>query len=492
MAGQVSQVTLGVLHDGDTKGTVSQITVGVLHDGEVVPVKVSQLAIGVLHDGPFVPVKISQVAVSVLHSVTKSYQPGFLVDGEGAFFTPTIELSPANVEDVSGELPEINPHRPDIPVEVEDVSPTLYEFLREQTEIIRQQHNITQAGDSTFHWKVLRDYDLEPRYTLGSIGRFYHPDYGMILARYVQFKRIVSSVWLGAPVGRLRNQLSLDWAVTNDFTFSGSMLVMGLMGGKRIPVDNEYGWIIVQGVALYGLYGVDTANNDTDTEFSWKDTNKISPIAGGRVIGRLWVPNTTNLIPVGKFWVDLGDKTGVEIRSRLDSYFASILSDIVTLDSRVDALDLASNTDELAADILSIEAALASLTQQLNIESTRRGNEDTELWLALASTLTETETLAAIQSAVSALQATLELAIATLENRMTLAESAIISLLARTSALESAVTDLQTQMSGVNSQLTEIYQAIYDSRGLQPLVNGDLPGPTLLANESGECVMTEM
>ena len=72
---------------------------------------------------------------------------------------------------------EVNPYRTDVP-------------NVDQQRIMREQHNLAQAGDSTFHWGVLTEISAEPLYNLGSVGRFYHDEFGISIARYVKFTKM--------------------------------------------------------------------------------------------------------------------------------------------------------------------------------------------------------------------------------------------------------------------------------------------------------------
>lgn len=150
-------------------------------------------------------------------------------------------------------LAEWNPHRPDIPEDVESLSPRLYDFLRDQAEALRKQHNLTQAGDTSFPWDIITLISQQAQFTLGSLGRFYHPIYGLITARYVQFTNMNPAIWSGAPVGLDTSFFDFGWRATNQFAKSRSDLVMGVCGAYETPESNQYGWVIVHGVAIQRL-----------------------------------------------------------------------------------------------------------------------------------------------------------------------------------------------------------------------------------------------
>src|SRR3546814_7546433 len=71
----------------------------------------------------------------------------------------------------------------------------------DQQRILREQHNLAQAGDSTFHWGVLTEVSATPLYNLGSIGRFYHDEFGISIARYCKFTSFEKTIAKATPVG---------------------------------------------------------------------------------------------------------------------------------------------------------------------------------------------------------------------------------------------------------------------------------------------------
>src|SRR3546814_3839407 len=90
--------------------------------------------------------------------------------GSNEVFTPSITSTFEPVIPPAPQI-EVNPFRADVP-------------NVDQQRILREQHNLAQAGDSTFHWGVLTEVSATPLYNLGSIGRFYHDEFGISIARY--------------------------------------------------------------------------------------------------------------------------------------------------------------------------------------------------------------------------------------------------------------------------------------------------------------------
>src|SRR3546814_2082768 len=89
--------------------------------------------------------------------------------GSNEVFTPSITSTFEPVIPPAPQI-EVNPFRADVP-------------NVDQQRILREQHNLAQAGDSTFHWGVLTEVSATPLYNLGSIGRFYHDEFGISIER---------------------------------------------------------------------------------------------------------------------------------------------------------------------------------------------------------------------------------------------------------------------------------------------------------------------
>lgn len=115
---------------------------------------------------------------------------------------------------------------------------------------LREQHEKEQAGDGTFHWSFLtKPWDSE-YFTRGSLGRFVHPTYGLIRARFCKF-RYPAAVWTGSPVGFIQG--SFDWEVSNDIAHSISGLCAGLPGSYVGVAEGQFAWVIQDGVNIQSL-----------------------------------------------------------------------------------------------------------------------------------------------------------------------------------------------------------------------------------------------
>lgn len=279
---------------------------------------------------------------------------------------------------------ETNPYRPDLPEDLRGISPNLYDFLRETAETLREQHNLTQAGDSTFSWEILTEVDLKPRYNVGSLGRFYHPNYGVIHARYCRISEFKSTEWLGAPVGLRVDGDPLKWSVTNDMSKSNPDLVVGLGGWFVLPPADSCGWVIVNGVNIQSL----AIRKQTDLEqfdkFVWGATDQAqdAKAAPGRVFGsvlgvsadveevigtdspyRIWN------VPPGFAFVDQQADSEKRIRDWIGEAVDGAVDQIVALQSQVNQLLGSGGIGELTVRIGAAEKTIAEHTTLITRQS---------------------------------------------------------------------------------------------------------------------------
>jgi hypothetical protein len=248
----------------------------------------------------------------------------------------------------------MNPLRADIPEEIRAISPILYQFLLEQTRLMRELHNKAQAGDTTFPWEVLTFTSETREYTLGSLGRFNHPDYGLILARYCKFMSMNDAIYEGSPVGFTNRQTAKSWEVTNQLFASSEDLCVGLCAAYEKPKSGSFGWVIVSGVNLQTAYA-DAEVKDGDT-LGWNASGVfgVTKYKIGRVKGNSSV-----------FSADLGWEIPI----------GSLV---------VDALAVATKYTEPVTD-----SNLEDKIQELGEEITQQGNEFTDRFGILTRTVND-------------------------------------------------------------------------------------------------------
>lgn len=381
---------------------------------------------------------------------------------------------------------EANPYRGDLPYELAQLSDSLYRFLQELIQILREQHNITHGGDATYQWELLTEYNDAAVFHVGSIGRFLHPTYGVILARYVQFTvdtdEPVDSEGLSVVAGFQRTRKEFQWAATTRYDYSSADDAIGLIGGYGQPVRGQYGWVIISGVNLRSVRFVGVEAPQIGTRLTWRDSVSTEASEFGTIIGV--VTSTLGLEQVlGGIWDIAPACIRVDIAHQQREADASTVQPVVTpeqLDQIADAvaglLDLATVTQQ----IIALQQAVAKAAQDLGVEQSIRQNGDdnhdrkiTELTGQLAATGVELDDLTAtvaanktlIQNALTAAVAQINLDIAALGDRVNAVQDvnatqdgAISGLTAQAAALAARVTALEG--FNLDSRLTTAEAAI--------------------------------
>jgi hypothetical protein len=419
----------------------------------------------------FQPKRVTGHYALLIASIHNRFDP-ILLESESEFypFIVTYELS-------AGPTPEHNPYRPRIPEQFIDMGNDFYDFYEENQQIHREQHNITQMGDTTFPFQLaIETHDIK-QFKLGAVGRFYHEDFGIIQARYVQFVSMEQVGFAQCPVGLLKNKTLLDWQVTNNYELSNPDLVVGISFPFQVPADDSFGWVIVDGPTLQ-----ETRNTSTTAaigeSFAWGASGSVSNIAAGKVIGRRVnrVHEATSLLP-GQLWVRTESFSERELRNLIDNQTATLLASITALQ---DALGSIPGADDLSA----LNATIAALQTQLNLEIANRKASDLGIQEALAGLnfVTITQLNNAVTNAANALTA----AVAALQTQIDEIRGIALNAL----ALASAPPDF----SAINDQITLILgmvSAIKSApKGRFPIVDGAIP-PNLVYLDDGSLVYVE-
>lgn len=152
---------------------------------------------------------------------------------------------PFSISDVTRLPAEINPFRPSVPDL--DSSGDFHDYLRAQAEEVREQHNKTQMGDSTLPWQLafmVGDIQIA---TLGCQTRFFHPDYGLVAGRFVQFSPTAwqeSAGLFGAQVA------GGAWIAENVVSEGVEWRPVGLTLATEESRAGRYGWLQTDGLSL--------------------------------------------------------------------------------------------------------------------------------------------------------------------------------------------------------------------------------------------------
>lgn len=386
---------------------------------------------------------------------------------------------------VTANAPEHNPYRPTIPESVYDVQGggELADYLRENQEILRQQHNITQAGDSTFPWQLFVKTHSEQQFNLGSIARFYHGDWGIIRGRYVRFDFMQATDLICAPVGLLKNDDSHSWVVTNRYDLSHPDLVVGFVAGTILPVDGEYGWVLIDGPNLQPVTN-DSETAEIGETFSWSQTGSISNTAQGRVIGRRVnkVAGTATALEIGQLYIQLESFALESIKQAIVEATANLEKMVEDLQEDVDVLKSLTVLDDTFKNL---NKTITLLQTNLNKEITDRRAADNSINNRISNLnfVTGGELGAAVTNLQNAL-ATLQTALAGQLSQVN--QTALEALtLAQANGFDPSA--IQLQLSAILDMVSSLERR---PKGKFPVVDGAIP-PNLVYLDDGSLVYVE-
>lgn len=377
-------------------------------------------------------------------------------------------------------MPEHNPYRPRIPEQLIHIGDDYYDFTEENQQILREQHNITQAGDTTFPYQLVIQAHDNKLYKLGSIGRFYHEDYGVSLARYVQFESMTTVEVASCPVGLFKKAKSLEWKVTNDFSLSDPDLVVGVSAAYVTPKNDQYGWVLINGASLQPIKNTSTTA-EIGESFAWSASGEINNTTAGKILGRrvnkLDTDSTAML--AGQMWIQLESMSVGSINAIFDTRIADISAALADLQDVIAGLPD-------AATIAAINAQVNLLKNQLLAEISARIQADVAIQdqIAALNTVSQTDlnNLAInmannLASAVAAIQAQLD-------------EIRAIALDALDKANQALSADLTAIWAQISAILTMLTTEIARPKGRFPIVDGSVP-PNLVYTEDGSLVYLE-
>lgn len=423
------------------------------------------------------PIRVSQLAVMIPMSAHRAFFMETL-ESDSSF----LDLLPFSVELTVESSPEHNPFRPTIPENLIDLGPEYYDYARENQEIQREQHDITQAGDSTFPYQMFIQSHDKKLFNLGSLSRFYHADYGIIICRYVQFDEMIAS-GVAAPVGFIRQRGLTEWVVTNDISKSHPDLVVGISGPFILPPNKTFGWVIVDGPNLQVIVN-DSETAEYAEAFSWSQTGTVSNTAEGKVIGRRVNAPTTNKILPGQMHIQLESYSLEQISTAIVEATATLSQAITALQADVNTLQSLTVLDETVA---TITRTLANLQTALTAESRGRRQSDTTINnrisnLNFATTGQLGNLASTLQNAIAAVQTTLASSISATTEIASQAQQAAEEALNRLNSF-----NLDSQINLLLSMLTTLETR---AKGKFPLVDGSVP-PNLMYLDSGELIYEE-
>lgn len=333
----------------DTPARVTVFKIGAHANDKTNGVRQSTFKVGVHTNDKTNGVRATVLRANVWASLDQAFYAGE-VFGSNEVFEPDfgVELDLTTPEP---PVIEVNPFRAAVPND-------------DLQRILREQHNFTQAGDSTFHWGVLTEISNEALYTLGSVGRFYHDDLGIIVARYCRFVDFNPTDGRAIPVG-LRSSGLRPWTVTNQYNLSAPNQCLGiaLPYNDEVHIGEWYGWVITQGHVPVEL-NVEYTNLGFEfgTEYGWSGTGTVKQQLDVNAIGyRSRVGGNLRLNP-GDFYVNVDRSSLGRANGLITTRLAPLVSSIDGIDTRLLTLEatVAGHTVEIGA-INSRHTALATL-----------------------------------------------------------------------------------------------------------------------------------
>jgi hypothetical protein len=382
---------------------------------------------------------------------------------------------------VAGQIPEINPYKPQVPESLINIPGTgrdLFDYIEENQKTLRLQHNITQAGDTTFpHEMIINSHDVR-QFRLGAVGRFYHEDYGIIHARYVQYEKMDQTLRPTAPVGLIKNTGHLDWIVTNRLEISDPHLVVGVQAAYVMPKDGQFGWVTVDGVNLQPIV-TEGDGNEIGTAYVWSASGKVGPDGEGIVVCRRLSDGGDVTLLRGRALIRL---EGAGFGS-IDVHYMQLLADVAKLKIDVELLTEAS---DVATTIATIQASLKTLGNRINSEQNARQSADAAINVRIDGL--NAVTAAQLNAAISAMESELESVRQALSIRIDAVNDIALEALAKANQA------LAIDIGGIEAQITNILTLIADERirpkGKFPLVDGAVP-PNLVYLDDGTLVYEE-
>lgn len=449
--------------------------------------------------GHFLSVGDSRGATRASHLVTETVlsNPGparvsnlfrmSVANIHNAFYANTLEsssiihgVSKFDIVVANTSIPESNPYRPEIPEQLAGLGETYYNFASEQQQTLREQHNLTQAGDSTFPYQMMLKAHAEQQFNLGSIAKFYSEDYGLIHARYVQFDSMAQILALCAPVGLFKSATALKWVVTNRFESSDPTLIVGMLSQNSLPNDLEFGWVIVDGPNLQEV-GNESVTSAIGESFAWAATGKVSVQAKGRIVGRRVNKTAGHTILPGQMHIALESWSLGSIAFEIEGLIDELATNVQSLQHDVDALRALAN---LGSTLSAIRNSITAMGLRVSQEEAARKQADTAIRNTIANLPFATS--AQLGAAVTRLTSSLDTVNAALNAKIKTATDTALAALAAANAVGN-LADIQAQISAI---LDRIATLEIRPKGKFPIVDGGIP-PQLVYLDDGTLVYEE-
>lgn len=325
----------------DANLRITSLRVGIHTDDKTNGIRQTAFRVGIHANDKTNGVRTTTFRVHSWASLDQGLYFGELFGGSEVF-EPDLFADP-DFEIPEAPVIEVNPYRASVPND-------------DLQRIMREQHNVTQAGDSTFHWGVLTEISNEALYTLGSAGRFYHDTLGIIKARYCKFVDFERTSSRASPVG-LRGPTIQPWVVTNQLDLSAANQAMGIAipYNDQVFIGEWYGWVITEGYVPVELQvEVTAAQVEFGTEYGWQATGYVDSGLDVVSLGYRTKIGGNLRLPPGDFFVDTDRSSLGRVNGLVTARLAPLVSDL----------------DQLTTDLTTLQGTVAGHTQQLATHTT--------------------------------------------------------------------------------------------------------------------------
>lgn len=277
------------------------------------------------------PIRVSTLTVRGWVSLAQAIYVGEPF-GSNEVYTPADVSQKATYIAPPPPVIEVNPFRADVP-------------NVDQQRILREQHNKAQAGDSTFHWGVLTEISATPLYNLGSVGRFYHDQYGIAHAVYVRFNNMERVDAAAFPVGFDLKTLE-PWTVTNQLGRSSRDFAAGvacIYNESIYTPGTWFGWIIIEGFVPAELK-CELVDSQLllGTEYGWSATGEVSATTDGDSLGIRWTTHKVPVLKPGEFRVRVNSLSQARLNGLIAAQVGPLSSQLGDLTTRVSQLEATS------------------------------------------------------------------------------------------------------------------------------------------------------
>ena len=268
---------------------------------------------------------------------------------------------------------ETNPWTREIPESIEN--PDLQDYLSEQAEILREQHEFNFAEQPQIPIEQLAATYDSPVYILGSIGQFHSETYGRIDAVFVQFKNMTGAN--DRVVGFTAD--SFEYEVSNNYALSDPGLAVGVLPYATAPADNLYGWVIIAGTNTQAV-GLKTGDSITrGNRLGWTSTGKLGETHYGLTLAvSLQGSSQTDSAAAGSLLIQRFGQSDQAALDAADTRIEALETWQAATSTRLDGIDnsITTLTNDLASQMSQVDGNLDELSAAITRETQLRRSGD--------------------------------------------------------------------------------------------------------------------